>query len=726
MTDLLQLFEHAPSPSELADLRTALTPMLAGLSRALRYERALVALYDQRRETLRGTVGLNVPEPLAESLEVPLTQARHPLVSALLDGRPRRVDDVLGEPDLPEHDRALLLELGMRAFVVAPLRTGIAGLAVPDAGSSRGEGAGSAGAEAEPSGDGTTIRWRDRDLPAAGVVLLSKEGTITDEDIEWLMPFANQAGVALARASDVERLRSASEQFAIENEWLWAMVNAVDDPVVVTDAENTILLPNRRAETIFRASPGDSEGKRHAIWMNNFLFTAWLSAWNLEQGRRGISSELTLVDPIEGTELLFEVIGTPVHHFRLARRGMVWVLKDVTDLRRATEQLTQNLQRLQAADEEVRQERDRLDLIIRSVPNPILVLDLDNQPIRMNQEALRLFQRPVPAHEASERSNRRQQVVLSNDAKFTSFLAQLRLDPGTVKSGELMLVDPDTEETLEMWVTVTELRDELGALAAVLAVMHNLAPLRELERRRVEQALFESEKLAATGRLAASIAHEINNPLEAIKNSLYLVVSKTSPDDPNYRFLEIARRETERVSRILSSMLGFYRPAVSMVPTDLNALIEEAESLLHKHLIAGGVRVRNELSRSLPPIKASPDQLKQVILNLLLNAQQAMPQGGTIVVSTRAGASSDAQVVTPRWVQLQIRDTGTGIAPEHLPHIFEPFFSTKQDQKGTGLGLWVSNGIVRSHGGKINVRSRPGEGTTFTITLPVGGPPDNE
>ncbi len=258
MTDLLQLFEHAPSPSELADLRTALTPMLDGLSRALRYERALVALYDQRRETLRGTVGLNVPEPLAESLEVPLTQARHPLVSALLDGRPRRVDDVLGDPDLPEHDRALLLELGMRAFVVAPLRTGIAGLAVPDAGSSRGEGAGSARAETEPSGGGSTIRWRDRDLPAAGVVLLSKEGTITDEDIEWLMPFANQAGVALARASDVERLRSASEQFAIENEWLWAMVNAVDDPVVVTDAENTILLPNRRAETIFRASPGDS------------------------------------------------------------------------------------------------------------------------------------------------------------------------------------------------------------------------------------------------------------------------------------------------------------------------------------------------------------------------------------------------------------------------------------------------------------------------------------
>jgi len=151
--------------------------------------------------------------------------------------------------------------------------------------------------------------------------------------------------------------------------------------------------------------------------------------------------------------------------------------------------------------------------------------------------------------------------------------------------------------------------------------MQNLAPLRELERVRVEQALFESEKLAATGRLAASIAHEINNPLEVIKNCLYLLVNKLPADDPNYKFLVLAKGETERMSRILRDMLGMYRPAASMAPTDINALIEDAEALVIKLLRQNGVRIENDFSSKLPMVSASPDQLKQVILNLLLNAQ---------------------------------------------------------------------------------------------------------
>src|ERR1044072_7312819 len=174
-------------------------------------------------------------------------------------------------------------------------------------------------------------------------------------------------------------------------------------------------------------------------------------------------------------------------------------------------------------------------------------------------------------------------------------------------------------------------------MPAAVSVMQDVSRLRELERRRMEQILFDSEKLAATGRLAASIAHEINNPLEAIKNSLYLLVNKTRADDPNFRFLAIAKKEPERVSRILSQMLGFYRPTASMAATDLNALIEEAESLVDKHLRQRSVRLHNDLSPKVPKVRASGDQIKQVILNLLLNAGDAMPDGGgTIYVSTQA------------------------------------------------------------------------------------------
>src|SRR3954467_11625357 len=139
--------------------------------------------------------------------------------------------------------------------------------------------------------------------------------------------------------------------------------------------------------------------------------------------------------------------------------------------------------------------------------------------------------------------------------------------------GEIVLTDPDTREPLTMSVTSTEVRDDVGAVEATVSVMQDVSRLRELERRRIQQVLFQSEKLAATGRLAASIAHEINNPLEAIKNSLYILVNKVDPADPNYKFLDIAKRETERVSRILSQLLGFYRPTASMRPTDVNRLV---------------------------------------------------------------------------------------------------------------------------------------------------------
>jgi signal transduction histidine kinase len=406
----------------------------------------------------------------------------------------------------------------------------------------------------------------------------------------------------------------------------------------------------------------------------------------------------------------------PATNYFNGARGVVAVLTNITDLRHATDQVTQNVHRLQSAEEEIRQERDRLNLVLRSVPNPIILLDIDNQPILMNHEALRLFQ----ASQIDNTRSRRAQICMSNEAKFTSFVSQLRLDPAQGMSGELVLTDPDAREQLTMSVTSTEVRDEVGAVVATVSVMQDVSRLRELERRRIEQILFDSEKLAATGRLAASIAHEINNPLEAIKNALYLLSNKISSDDPNAKFLQIATKETDRVSRILRQMLGFYRPP-KMEPTDINRLIEDSEGLIEKHLKQHRVKIDNELDPQLPLVIASADQIKQVLLNLMMNAQQAMPEGGTLFVSTRVSHGADPEFFMSDSVHVQIRDTGNGIPEEHLPHIFEPFFSTK-DEKGTGLGLWVSQGIVQAHGGSIKLRSREGRGTTFSVALPIGGP----
>ena len=677
---LIELVEALPR--ELlpgTDPEAALLPVLDGLARAFGYERALVALTDDRSHVLRGRFGRGIADQIAEAFQVPATSVLDPSVVAFNTGVPQRVDDVGSDERITMTTRELLSELGFDSFVVAPLR--------------------------------------GPDQPPIGVVLLSKGIPASDADLQALAPFASQAGSLLAQARDVVELRQGGEAHAVEKEWLWWMVNAFADPVVVTDERNELVLANHAAELLFKSGKEDSAGRTHAISMNNFLFTAALSTWNLQSAMER-TRELTLVDPIEGSELIFEVITSPATNYRIGSKGTVSVLKNVTDLRHVTQELSANIQRLQSADEEIRIERDRLDLVLRNVPNPIIVVDNSNKIVSLNAAAERLFTPPRDPLLDS----RRAQVAMRNDAKFTSFLAQLSLDPAPRRSGELRLTDVDTGEELELQVTANEVRDPVGATVATVTVMQDVGRLRELERRRLEQALFDSEKLAATGRLAASIAHEINNPLEAIQNALYLLVKRIPENDPNAKFLNIAMKETERMSRILRQMLGFYRPAADLAPTDLNGLIEEAETLVAKRLRERNVKIEKLLDPRLPKVMASADQIKQVILNLVLNASEAMAKGGLITVTTESHHDAGSGFIRTDAVRVQIADTGPGISEDYLPHIFEPFFSTK-GKKGTGLGLWVSLGIAQSHGGRLQVRNRPGGGTVFSMTLPIGGPP---
>ncbi len=662
------------------DPRETLEPMLDDLVRGLGYDKAVVLVYDESTASLRGIFGWNVTDDQARRLAVGVAGSDNPLVVALRTGAPQRVDLDNGAT-LDIDTGATLADMGIGSFVAAPLRS------------------------ATGRSDG----------PRAVVLLARKDG-VRDADLERLVPFARQASAALTREQDVQLLQRASESHAVEKEWLWWMVNSVADPVLVTDPQNEILHLNRRAEHLFRSSDEDSAGKRRAVVMNNFLFTAALSAWNLDTASRATNREVTLVDPVEGTELIYEVITQPALNHRVGERGVVSVLKDVTDIRHMTEELARSAERIQTADLQIRAERDRLDLVLRSVPNPIIVVDNDNEILTLNAAAQHLF--------ALTRSGgRHDQLALANDARFTSFLSQLRLEPSSTRRGEVMLTDPDTEEHLEMEVTAADVRGPHGSVVATVTAMQDVGRLRELERRRLEQVLFDTEKLAATGRLAASIAHEINNPLEAVQNSLYLLSRSVPEGAPERSFLDIATRETQRMSRILRQMLGFYRPTTSMGATDVNALVLEAETLVAKRLRENGVRIEKELVPDLPVIRASADQLKQVLLNLFLNATEAMPKGGRLIVTTLVGGG-ELDAHSTDVVRIDVRDTGTGIGEEAVARIFEPFFSTKME-KGTGLGLWVSHGIVQAHGGTLKVRSRAGQGTTFTITLPIAGPPDN-
>jgi len=270
------------------------------------------------------------------------------------------------------------------------------------------------------------------------------------------------------------------------------------------------------------------------------------------------------------------------------------------------------------------------------------------------------------------------------------------------------------------------LRDMEITVAQVGTVMHKIADptamLSERQHRllirdkdRVERRMLEIEKFAAAGRLAATIAHEVNNPMEAIKNAVYLLAPAVSEGAaPVYNIL---KSETERVARVVRQMLGLYRETEPSKPVNVNTIIEDTLLLLNRQMERAGVRVETELG-ALPDAILGADQIRQVFSNLLLNARDAMPSGGILRVRTRTVRALDGLRI---WVRVLVADTGIGIAPEIIDDIFEPFVTTK-GEKGTGLGLWIVKGIVHNHEGRISVRSRPGKGTVFQIDLPVTKP----
>ena len=522
-----------------------------------------------------------------------------------------------------------------------------------------------------------------------------------------LRRFADRIGVVASLALQQDRLTSSIGKLQRERQWIESIMKSVADPIVLTDLDNEILLQNRRAEELFSGSANAGEGKRRALKMNDLLFSAYLSSATVSSSEV-IQRDITLVDPLEGSDIHFEVISTPAVNARGEPLGLVSIFRDVTDLREANEELARNFEKLQQAESESRRERDRLDLIIENVGHPIVVCDSSGNFILFNRRAELLFQendsfRPVAAA-----------AIRTNAVKLTSFISGLASASDTGRQAEIELIDPDGGRSLPMEITAREVLDATGQVTAVVSILHDLTEIRELERRRVEQQLFESEKLAAIGRLAASIAHEVNNPLEAIKNALYLMQTGTE-GDKNARFLEIARKETERVSHIIRQMLGFARRSGEVDWVDVNQLLEETLVLLEKKLKQSRIRVVRTLDAQLPKVRARADQLRQVFLNLLINAQQAIVGEGEIRLAT----STLHQALQPS-VLIQIADSGVGIQEDDLTRIFEPFFST--GKKGTGLGLWVTHDIVRQHGGRIDVSSEKGHGTTFNIILQVDSP----
>lgn len=478
---------------------------------------------------------------------------------------------------------------------------------------------------------------------------------------------------------------------------LRVVIEELNEPVIVTDREAIPTLTNSAADRFFRRGQAASASARELADRNYFELSRLLAS--VSKTEPGRVADFILLNISDRSEVRFEATISPTYE-NGEWTGMVTALRESTSSDR---DLIASLEQSRAAEEVTRRDRDRLSRVIENFGDPIIVADDSARITLLDALARRLFGSDQPG--VDDR-------VLANRIKLDAYLTAFTFSFLERQDKTLSFYDPKSRTEMEYAARSGKIYDHHGQCSYTVTVLRDLSTWKKIERLQVERRMLEMEKFAATGKLAGTIAHEINNPMEAIKNAIYLLRDKLDPaSQPIYDAL---KNETERVTRIVRQMLGLYRNAGNFGSFDLNSVVEDTLTLFSRPLEKAGVTVTKRLGR-LPAIKGSADQFRQLLSNLVVNAADSMPNGGTLTIRTRYIRS-----VREGYGQgsLTVCDTGCGIPPEVRSTMFEPFITTK-GEKGTGLGLWIVKGIVEGHSGRILVRSTPDRGTIFKIVFPV-------
>jgi PAS domain S-box-containing protein len=415
----------------------------------------------------------------------------------------------------------------------------------------------------------------------------------------------------------------------------------------------------------------------------------------------------------------------------LAHRLAVTSRDEIGELAAAFNQMTSDLQAERTALQKANRELDEQlkavsklerynDRILTSMSNGLVTLNLEGRIVKWNEMAAR-----ITGYAVADVEGRLCQEIFAGNPNFQRVLLDgLAGKPVWDRSATFMR--PDGRE-VPLEINTSLLEDEGGQVSGVLGVFRDLSLVRELEQR-----LRRSDRLAAVGRVAAMVAHEIKNPLVALKTFVEMVPRRAH--DPAFlaRFQEIVPREVDRVNAIMEDLLELGRPPrLAPRPLSVHEVIARCVALYEHEAQEREVRIVQELAPELPLVHADPDHLLRAIGNLTINAIQAMPSGGLLTIRTGLGvpwqatlAERTGYVEAPGaadpdrpMVFISVTDTGTGMTPEQIDSLFTPFFTTKE--KGTGLGLALTHKIIEEHRGRLHVESRVGVGSTFTILLPA-------
>ena len=694
--DKLSLTEALLVSNDLVDCAQRALKWLARVAGVARALCLIVPVHDSTQ--LLPVASIGIPAARVTRFRLNLEERDHPLVRAMLGPAPVRF--AAGNGDRP------VTPLGDASFLALPLL----GL---DAG---------------------------QDLPA-GLVLLSQPRDTAVADVRWL---AHLLGPRLAALRTSHGIADAERRLRQERSLLHSIINAVTDPILLTDTEGRILIANARAEALLASGEAESEGRRRAVALNNMLFSSALSRKAIEETEPW-RHELLLVDPVDGSDLLFELLSTVTIDPREGT-GVVSILRNVTDLRRATEEIEENYRKLRMAEADARAERDRLDLVIDSVADPILVTDPNGAIVMMNAPAERLF-----TAGRDEGVGDVQRAVQANDAHFSSFVSNLFFEGEALRrSGSISLVDPRTGAMLPVEAISGKIVSEHGEVTAVVTILHDRTE--ELERARLYEQLkqasdeLEQKVREATAELVrqnellrrshieieqasalksqflANMSHEFRTPLNAIMGYTSMLLKGVAGEltTPQRRQMARVDSNAHHLLSIINDILDISRIEAGKMPLtlgelELPGLVTEVVAEVEPLIARSRLTVSTVLAENLPTMVSDRQKVKQIMINLLTNALKFTPEGSVRVLASHSDERGE--------VTIAVEDTGIGIAEEDFEKVFEDFRqadnSPTREYGGAGLGLAICRRLAGMLDGQLTVNSKLGVGSTFTLVLPL-------
>ncbi|MBI4759389.1 MAG: PAS domain S-box protein [Chloroflexi bacterium] len=523
-----------------------------------------------------------------------------------------------------------------------------------------------------------------------GALWVGRKTRIADEELRLLTAIGDIAANAIRRATLHEQTAQLYKQLESRESFITRILESIPSSLVVIDRNLRVVSVNRNFLEKTRREARVTLGHK----IEEVFPQALVEYTRLDQKVRQV---FRTGQPVEGGKVAYRAPGLPsrIYYYRLIplkvadeAENVMLLMDDITDR--------------EHLGEEVRRAERHLASVVECASDLVVSLDPQGRIVTWNRAAERIS--GLKAEQVEGRSL--DYLCAAEQQPVMAKMLRGLIRGAGVQNIEVKLLTANGQEVPIAW-SCSPMRDDAGGMVGIVAVGRDLT-----EQRRMEAQLVQSAKMASLGVMAGGIAHELRNPLGIISASAQLLLEH--PDDAQLRSqcAQKVHAATQRASVIIENLLKFGRPVdQQMREVDLHAVLEETLALLAHQVTLQEVTLRKEFQPDLPRAHGNPQVLQQVFTNLILNACNAMPQGGTLTVATRATEIGR--------VEIRFSDTGRGIPPEHLPKIFDPFFTTMPVGKGIGLGLSISYSIIQQHQGTIEVESRVGQGTTFTVRLPV-------